>query len=217
MNIDHTIQTEQLLVCGSGLSQKYIIEYPGLNLYRSILTKFNDILIEYCTETSKLILTRNNILIKEIQMYIWLPEPVKPDYWFRYRIFNNDIIILQDYYGVRLFNLNFDTLFDLPVPVTDLYDDVYGCDIDLEKREISVWLMNKTQEVASELERQDPTVFSDIIQDEELIKLTRKARRKYSCKLYEFQTRYKIDYCYKDKEYDTQSNVPSQCIRTYSF
>jgi hypothetical protein len=86
MNIDPTIQTEQLLVCGSGLSQKYIIEYPGLNLYRSILSKINDILIEYCTETSKLILTRNNILIKEIQMYIWLPEPTNPDYWFRYRI-----------------------------------------------------------------------------------------------------------------------------------
>ena len=157
-----------------------------------------------------------NDLVKEVQLYIWRPN-YTIDYWFRYRIINDSIIILQDYYGVRLFNLDLDILFDLPVPVNDLYKDVYGCELDLEKREISVWLMNKTQEIASELERQDPTVFSDIIQDEELIKLTRKARREYSRKLYEFQIRYKIHYCYKDKDYDIQFNVPSQCIRTYSF
>jgi len=217
MNIETPIETEQLLVWGSGLTQKYLVEYPGLNLGRNTLIEFNDVKIEYCTETSKLLLTRNNILIKEIQMYIWLPEPIKPDFWFRFRLLNNSIIILQDYYGIRLFNLNLDILFDLPVPVTLIYDDVYGCEVNLEKREVSVWLMDKTQEVASELERQDSTVFSDIMQDEELIKLTRKARREYSRKLYEFQTRYKIYYCYKDKDYDIQFNVPSQCITTYRF
>jgi hypothetical protein len=220
MNTEPITQTQQLddiLVFGSGLTQKYRNEYPDLCFGRKTLIDFNDVKIEYCTETSKLLLTRNNNLIKEIQMYIWLPEPIKPDFWFRFRLLNNNIIILQDYYGVRLFNLDLDILFGLPLPVTVIYDDVYGCEVDLEKREVCVWLMDKTQEVASELERQDSKVFSDIMQDEELVKLTRKARREYSRKLYEFQTRYKIHYCYKDTDYNIQFNVPSQCITTYSF
>jgi hypothetical protein len=221
MNIESPTQTQQLydiLVSGSGLTQKYRVEYPGIRFGRGILSEINDIKIEYCKETSKLLLTRNNILIKEIQMYIWLPEPTKPDFWFEYRIINNQIIILQDYYGVRLFNLDLDILFDLPVPVTVIYDDVYGCEVDLEKREVSVWLMDKTQEVSSEIARHDPTVISEELSDEELVKLTRKARKEYSRKFYEFKSRYEIHYGYKHNDGDDiQFNVPSQCIRTYSF
>ena len=86
-----------------------------------------------------------------------------------------------------------------------------------KKIEVSVWLIDKTQEIVSDIARQDPTVFSEELSDGELIKLTCKARKEYSRKLYEFQTRYKIHYCYKDKEFDIQFNVPSQSITTYSF
>jgi hypothetical protein len=78
--------------------------------------------------------------------------------------------------------------------------------------------VDKTQEVASDMERQDPTVFSEELADEELIKLTCKARKQYYRKLDKFKRRYKIHYSYKDNDYDDiQFNVPLQCIRTYSF
>jgi hypothetical protein len=141
-------------VSESTLIERYRDKYPGLKFYKSKLSIFDDIKIEYCTTTSKLILTRNDNLVREIQMYIWLPEPTKPDYWFRYRVINDNIIILQDYYGIRLFNLDLDILFDLPVP--EIYKDVYGCEVNLEKREVSVWLMNETKQLASELTKQDP-------------------------------------------------------------
>lgn len=193
------------------------------------LCKINGYILEYsCYGSTKLYSTKDNVT-RETDINIWIPGAC--DYWFSYRIIDDNIFVFHDYYGIRLFNLDLKILFDLPVP--ELYEDVFGCDVDIEKKEVTIWLMNETQRISSELEKQDTTVFTGIILDDELIKLPRKVRREYDNRLIEFELRYKIYYYYNSRHYygsckEIQNcvkfieekkhfNVPLQCIKIYKF